>query len=92
MFPENLNVSRGRAKENIEIRGKQNELFPEGPVICYIAIIFEAGHSLLKPCCNGGRQSTFAGNSALLPSHVLDFAILHAQRFWRETISFLDFM
>ena len=31
-FHENLNVSRGRAKENIEIRGKQNELFPEGPV------------------------------------------------------------
>ena len=28
LFPENLYVSRGRAKENIEIRGKQNELFP----------------------------------------------------------------
>ena len=33
LFPENpLNFSRGRAKENIKIRGKQNELFPEGPV------------------------------------------------------------
>ena len=29
---------------------------------------------------NGGRQSTFAGNSALLPSDVIDFALLPAQR------------
>ena len=26
----------------------------------------------LQPRCNGGRQSTFAGNSALLPSDVID--------------------
>ena len=31
--------------------------------------------------CNGGRRSTFAGNSALLPSDVIDFAMLSAQRF-----------
>ena len=29
---------------------------------------------------NGGRRSTFAGNSALLPSEVIDFALLSAQR------------
>ena len=29
---------------------------------------------------NGGRRSTFAGNSALLPSNVIDFALLPAQR------------
>ena len=29
---------------------------------------------------NGGRRSTFAGNSALLPSDVIDFALLSAQR------------
>ena len=29
---------------------------------------------------NGGRRSTFAGNSALLPSDVIDFALLPAQR------------
>ena len=29
---------------------------------------------------NGGRRSTFAGNSALLPSDVIDFARLPAQR------------
>ena len=41
---------------------------------------------------NGGRQSTFAGNSALLPSDVMDFAILPAKRFWRETVWLLDVM
>ena len=29
---------------------------------------------------NGSRRSTFAGNSALLPSDVTDFALLPAQR------------
>ena len=29
---------------------------------------------------NGGRRSTFAGNSALLPSDVIDFAQMPAQR------------
>ena len=32
-FPETLNISWGKAKGNIEGRGKQNSLFPEGPVI-----------------------------------------------------------
>ena len=32
-FPETLNVTRGEAEENIEVEGKQNSLFPEGPVI-----------------------------------------------------------
>ena len=32
-FPETLNVPRGEAEENIEVEGKQNSLFPEGPVI-----------------------------------------------------------
>ena len=29
---------------------------------------------------NGGRRSTFAGNSVLLPSNIIDFALLPAQR------------
>ena len=32
-FPETLNVPRGEAEEHIEVEGKQNSLFPEGPVI-----------------------------------------------------------
>ena len=36
-FPETLNVPRGEAEGNIEIEGKQNSLFPEGPVIkCFV--------------------------------------------------------
>ena len=27
----------------------------------------------MKPGCNGGRWSTFAGNSALLPSDVIEY-------------------
>ena len=32
-FPETLNVPRGEAEGNIEVEGKQNSLYPEGPVI-----------------------------------------------------------
>ena len=36
-FPEILNVPRGEAEGNIEVEGKQNSLFPEGPVIkCFV--------------------------------------------------------
>ena len=46
----------------------------------------------MKPRYNGGRRSTFAGNSALLASDVIDFATLPEARFWRETVSLLDVM
>jgi len=36
-FPETLNVPRGEAEGNIEVEGKQNSLFPAGPVIkCFV--------------------------------------------------------
>ena len=36
-FPETLNVPRGEAEWNIEVEGKQNSLFPKGPVIkCFV--------------------------------------------------------
>ena len=36
-FPETLNFPRGEAEGNIEVEGKQNSLFPEGPVIkCFV--------------------------------------------------------
>ena len=36
-YSETLNVSRGEAEGNIEVEGKQNSLFPEGPVIkCFV--------------------------------------------------------
>ena len=43
----------------------------------------------IKPRCNSGRRS-FAGYSALLPSDVIDFAMLPAQRFWRGTVKKLE--
>ena len=46
----------------------------------------------IKPRCKGGRRSTFEGYSVLFPSGVIDFAVLPAQRFWRETVSLLDIM
>ena len=38
LFPENLNVSWDEVEGNIEIRGKQNSLFPKGPVIKWFVI------------------------------------------------------
>ena len=36
-FPETLNVLRGEAEGNIEVEGKENSLFPMGPVIkCFV--------------------------------------------------------
>ena len=46
----------------------------------------------MKLHCNGGHWSTFAGNSALLPSDVIHFAMLSVQRFWLVTVSLLDVM
>jgi len=37
-FPETLNVPQGKAKGNTEVEGKQNSLFPTGPVIECFAI------------------------------------------------------
>ena len=39
MFPSNLNVSLDFVSGNIEILGKQNSLFPTGPVIKYLQIL-----------------------------------------------------
>ena len=52
-------------------------------MVCYVA------ENLLNfSRYNGGRRSTFAGNtSGLLPSEVRDFALWPALRFWWETVS-----
>ena len=41
---------------------------------------FEAGN-LTKTRCDGGRRSTFSGNSVLLPSYVIDFAMFGGKQF-----------
>ena len=42
-------------------------------------------------CYIAGNSLNLA-NSALLPSDVIHFTMLLAQRFWRETVSLLDAM
>ena len=38
-FPETLNVSQGGDEGNIEVKGKQNSLFPAEPVIkCFVLL------------------------------------------------------
>ena len=60
-------------------------------MICYIA--HEEKPFRLQIYENKSRErSAFAGNSALLPFDVIDFAMLPAQRFWRGTVSLLDVM
>ena len=41
---------------------------------------------------NGGRRSTFAVNSALLPSDVIDFALMPTQRLLAGNSLLLDVM
>ena len=59
-------------------------------MICYIA--HQEKPFWLQIYENKSRErSAFAGNSALLPSDVIDL-MLPAQRSWRETVSLLDVM
>ena len=66
--------ARGTAEGNIEIRGKK------------IKSLSDSLYSTKRKTCkgksnsNGSRWSTFVGHSALLPLHVIDFAMLPAQR------------
>ena len=46
----------------------------------------------MKPRCNSGCWSILVGNKAELPSDVIDFAMLPAQRFWQETVLLLAVM
>ena len=43
-------------------------------------LLYSAKRKTCNGNSNGGRRSTFAGNSELLPCDVIDFALLPAQR------------
>ena len=66
-------------------------MFPEAPSDQSLSDLLYSW-KFIKPRFNGDRRSTIAGNSALLPSDVIGFAMLPSQRFWRETVSLLDVM
>ena len=67
-------------------------MFPEAAEENFEIRDFLYSWKFIKPRCNGGRWSTFAGNSALLRSDVINFAMLPAQRFWREAVLLFDVM
>ena len=81
-------------EENIEILGENKIIcFPRDQSLSNLLYSWKfCSWKFIKPRCNGGRRSTFAGDSALLPSDVIDFAMLPAQRVWQETVSLIDVM
>ena len=68
-------VSRDEVEGNIEIRGKQNSLFPKGPALSDLLYSKTKQKQILKNAprfqrqhqatCNSGQH--FAGNSELFP-------------------------
>ena len=70
-FPENPSVCRDGAARNVEIRGKKINCFPRDQSLSDIAHGEETFR--LQIYENKYRErSTFAGNSALLPTDVVD--------------------
>ena len=65
-FYLHIYVSRDGAEGDIEIRRKQNELFPEGPVLKWL---FDSWKFIKPRCINGGRRS--AVHCHLLTSQIL---------------------
>jgi len=95
-FPDGLRlnfVSRQSQCLPRRSRRKQNELFAEETVFKWFVIYSPRRKKRFRLQINGSRErSTFAGNSALLPSYVIDFAMSPTQRFWRETVTLLGVM
>ena len=78
-------------------------MFPRGAASFSLVNCFPRDQSLSDLLCstkrktckgnsNGGRRSTFAGNSALLPCDVIDFALWPAQRLLAGKVLLLDVM
>ena len=81
--------SRGKHWETLRFDGNKINCFPRNQSLSDLLLY---SWKFIKPRCNGGRRSTFPGNSAPLSSDVIDFAMLPARRFWQETVSLLDVM
>ena len=84
-------VSLGSALGNIEILGKKINFFLRDQALSDLLHSLKfCSWKFIKPCCIGGHQSTLVGNSARsCYLNIIDFAMLLAQRFWQETVSFL---
>ena len=55
-------------------------MFPSRPDQSLSDLLYSTTKTYALFTCNSGCRSTFVGNSALLPSEVIDFAMLPAQR------------
>ena len=86
--------SRGKHWETLRFDGNKINCFPRNQSLSDLLLYSWKFWSwkFIKPHCNGGRRSTFTGNSAPLPSDVIDFAMLPPRRFWQETVSLLNVM
>ena len=73
MFPE------AEPRGTLRFEGNKINCFPRDQSLS--DLLYSQRRHQKTQCENGGRRSTFAGNSALLPSDVIDFAMLSAQRF-----------
>ena len=73
MFPE------APPRETLRFSGKKMNCFPRDQSLS--DLLYSQRRHQKTQCENGGRRSTFVDNSALLPSDVIDFAMLPAQSF-----------
>ena len=73
MFPE------AEPRETLRFEENKINCFPRDQSLSDLS--YSQRRHQKTQCENGGRRSTFAGNSALLLSDVIDFAMLPAQRF-----------
>ncbi len=85
-------VSRGHLTLNDWSRGKQSILFPKDLNVSPRRSRSDLLYSTTKTKKNGGHRSTVAANSALLPSDVIEFAMLPLNDFWWETVLLLIVM
>ena len=72
MFPE------AQPRETVRFEGNKMNCFPRDQSLS--DLLYSTKRKTCNGNSNGGRRSKFAGNSALLPSDVIDFALLPAQR------------
>ena len=71
------------------VEGNRMNCFPQDQ--SFSDLLYSTKRKTFNGNSNGGRRSTFASSSALFPSDVIDFALLHRLRdFWRETVLLLD--
>ena len=85
MFPE------AEPGETLRFEGNKLNCFPTDQSLSDL-LYSQRRHQKTQCENNGGRRSIFADNSALLPSDVIDFAVLSAQRFLAGNSLLLDVM